>query len=665
MSASSAARERESEVVARVHAWVRDVIGEHHRALGRRVCPFVPPALERGTLSYALVSGCPSAADVVGAMETVVDRFLDLPPLAGPEAQLKTLVAVFVDVDATAAEQVVIAAHGELKDRCTKRGLMVGEFAPGYVLPSTRHPDVNVGDAPAPVLALRYMLPSDRRFLVDEDRWLAAWAARFGADRVPLFQAFSTAEVATIARAAHDRRVQTGQVVCRQGEPGDEFFLILAGEVEVERDGRSVERLGPGGFFGELALLTDRPRNATVTALTESELLVLERRTFKQVREKLPGVADKLLVELADRLTERDSPAASEQSPSAQEDAGVLPVSAAVLVPVLFGHAAFQQLNAACDLGLLELLHKTPELPAEEVSERLGLAERPAQMLLLGASALGLIDRVDGRYANAAVVEDLFRGGAWEIFRDLVEYEAKIAYHSHAEYAASLRENTNAGLRWFAGSEPDLYRRLAHTPEVQEVFYRCMDSWSRVGNAILTSSDWFEGCSHVLDLGGGGGGNALALARAHHGVRITLLDLESVVALARERIRAAGLEGRILTVAGDLFTDAYPDGCDCVLLANQIVIWSPEQNLRLIRRAFEALPPSGRLVVFNEFVDDSLDGPLYAALDNVYFATLPTAHSRIYPAADCVGWARDAGFSEVGFFPGRGWTPHGAVVAVK
>jgi SAM-dependent methyltransferase len=169
----------------------------------------------------------------------------------------------------------------------------------------------------------------------------------------------------------------------------------------------------------------------------------------------------------------------------------------------------------------------------------------------------------------------------------------------------------------------------------------------------------------VLDLGGGAGGNALALARAHPGLAITLLDLESVVAVARERITAAGLEERIGTVAGDLFTDTYPDGCDCVLLANQIVIWSPDENLRLIRRAFEALPVGGRLVVFNEFVDESLDGPLYAALDNVYFATLPTAHSRIYPAGDCIGWAREAGFGEAAFFSGRGWTPHGAVVAVK
>jgi hypothetical protein len=162
--------------IAAVDEWLRTVIGEHHPLLERRICPFVPPALERGTLSYAAVRGCRSPADVVAAMEELGERFLDLPPLAGPDAQLKTLVAVFVDIDAEGAEPLVIAAHPELKDRWTERGLMVGEVAPGYVLPSTRRPELNVGEAPAPVLALRYMLPSDRRFLLGADRWLAAWA---------------------------------------------------------------------------------------------------------------------------------------------------------------------------------------------------------------------------------------------------------------------------------------------------------------------------------------------------------------------------------------------------------------------------------------------------------------------------------------------------------
>jgi L-tyrosine C(3)-methyltransferase len=343
----------------------------------------------------------------------------------------------------------------------------------------------------------------------------------------------------------------------------------------------------------------------------------------------------------------------------------VLPRSAAELVPILFGHAAFQHLNASCELGLHELLHEHPSLTIDQIADQLGLTKRSARILLLGTTALKLTCRMHERYENSSTIEDLFRSGSWPIFSDLVQFEASIAYLSHSDYVESLRGATNAGLRWFPGSEPDLYRRLGNSPRLMNLFYRCMNSWSRVSNAILTQSTWFDGCSHVLDVGGGDGVNALALAHAFPSLEITVLDLEGAVEIARRRLEGAGLAGRVRVIVGDMFASEYPDDCDCVLLANQIPIWSPEDNVRLISRAYQALPEGGRLVVFNEFTNDSMDGPLYAALDNVYFATLPTPHSQLYPPSDCVTWARTAGFREAKWFTGHSWTPHGAVVAVK
>jgi hypothetical protein len=179
-----------------------------------------------------------------------------------------------------------------------------------------------------------------------------------------------------------------------------------------------------------------------------------------------------------------------------------------------------------------------------------------------------------------------------------------------------------------------------------------MNSWSRVANAILTGSDWFDGCSHVLDVGGGDGVNAMALAHAFPALKVTVLDLEGAVVIARRNADDSGIGSRIQTVAGDIFSTPFPAGCDCVLLANQIPIWSAADNYRLIVRAYEALAAGGRLVIFNEFVNDALDGPLYAALDNVYFATLPTPDSQLYPARDCIAWALRAGFREAAWFPG-------------
>jgi hypothetical protein len=296
-----------SQQVNAVDAWIRHTIAQHHPLLRREVCPFVTPALERGTLFYAPVMGCRSPNDVVAVMEELVARFQVLQPRDGPDAHLKTLVAIFVDVQPEDAGRVVIAAHRELKNRCTERGLMVGEFAPGYRLPSTRYAEVNVGEAPAPVLALRHMIISDRRFLEAEDRWIAAWASRFGADRIPLFRPFSNKELAAVGRLAKERTIAAGQELCRQGEEGNELFIVVEGEAAVSRDGREIAALGPGTYVGELALLTDRPRNATVTATTAMVLLVLDRRAFRQLVDSTPSVVHKLIAGLAERLAEADA----------------------------------------------------------------------------------------------------------------------------------------------------------------------------------------------------------------------------------------------------------------------------------------------------------------------------------------------------------------------
>ena len=170
--------------VAAVDTWIRKVLAQYSLLLNREVCPFITPALERCTIYYAPVMGCRSPDEVIAVMEELMSHFEVLRPRDGPDAQLKTLVAIFVDVQPEDGARIVISAHHELKNRCTERGLMVGEFGPGYWLPSIRNAALNVGEAPAPVLVLRHMIASDRRFLLTEDRWIASWASRFG-ERIP------------------------------------------------------------------------------------------------------------------------------------------------------------------------------------------------------------------------------------------------------------------------------------------------------------------------------------------------------------------------------------------------------------------------------------------------------------------------------------------------
>ena len=122
---------------------------------------------------------------------------------------------------------------------------------------------------------------------------------------VLLFSGCDRKELSQIASLATEIDVPEGKVLAQEGTPGREFYVILDGKAGVAIGGRDVATLGPGDFFGEMALLDQGPRVATVTAETPMEVAVLDPREFSTLVEEHPGVARKILKVLAQRL--RDS----------------------------------------------------------------------------------------------------------------------------------------------------------------------------------------------------------------------------------------------------------------------------------------------------------------------------------------------------------------------
>jgi CRP/FNR family transcriptional regulator, cyclic AMP receptor protein len=124
---------------------------------------------------------------------------------------------------------------------------------------------------------------------------------------VPLFSALSKKDLQLVARNTEDVKVDAGKVLVSEGSAGTEFFVIVDGKARVTRRGKKIAELGPGGFFGDLALLDRAPRNATVVAETPMEVLVLGQREFAALIDEVPGFAHKLLAGLARRLREADA----------------------------------------------------------------------------------------------------------------------------------------------------------------------------------------------------------------------------------------------------------------------------------------------------------------------------------------------------------------------
>ncbi len=120
------------------------------------------------------------------------------------------------------------------------------------------------------------------------------------------FRGYKKAELRIVARLVEQVKIGEGGILFREGQFGKEIFLILSGTVEVTQKGRPVNRLGPGDFFGELAALDQGPRNATVSALSDLELLIIGQREFNAMLD-MPGFRDALLKRLARRLQTADA----------------------------------------------------------------------------------------------------------------------------------------------------------------------------------------------------------------------------------------------------------------------------------------------------------------------------------------------------------------------
>jgi CRP-like cAMP-binding protein len=119
--------------------------------------------------------------------------------------------------------------------------------------------------------------------------------------RVPLLHRLSKRDLGKVAAMAEERDVEPGCELVREGDAGREFFIVIGGRVEVRRQNRKIAEIGPGGFFGEIALLTERPRNATVSSLAPTRVLVLRSDQFKSLLQQNAPMTVRIIEVLAER----------------------------------------------------------------------------------------------------------------------------------------------------------------------------------------------------------------------------------------------------------------------------------------------------------------------------------------------------------------------------
>lgn len=272
---------------------------------------------------------------------------------------------------------------------------------------------------------------------------------------------------------------------------------------------------------------------------------------------------------------------------------------------------------------------------AAEVAAALGTSPRATEMLLDALVALEILRKQDGVYAGTPLSARYLAAGAKDDARAALLHQTHLwaRWSTLTECvrqgtAVSYREMGDRGDEWTAAFIAAMHRNaVARAPAVVQA----------VG---------MEGARRMLDVGGGSGAYSIAFARASRDLRVEILDLPAVLALARRHVEEAGLQDRIALRAGDLRTDDLGSGHDLVLLSAICHMLGPGANLDLLRRCFAALSPGGRVVIQDFVLQPDRTAPRSAALFSLNML-VGTREGSCYTGDEYGSWLRQAGFDGV------------------
>lgn len=327
------------------------------------------------------------------------------------------------------------------------------------------------------------------------------------------------------------------------------------------------------------------------------------------------------------------------------------------------GHAAFQLLWSGVNLGVFDYLSKNPGANFEAIQEAIGLETQPAKILIIGLTSLKILEKNGESYRNSDTIEETMVSGRPGNMREVLGWQHHICYPGLFYFLDSLKQNKNVGLQHFKGEEDNLYARLAHTPYLEKVFQDAMSSLSNTANELLAKEFSFSEIKHLVDAGGGVGTNAMALAKANPGLKVTVFDSPTVCERAKANIDEHGMSDRVDTYPGDFFVREFPKGIDAIMFGHMMTIWTPEKDTELLKRAYDALPEGGKVIIYNMMSYDDDTGPNSTVLGSPYFLAIATGQGRLYSWKDYETFLKDAGFKQTV----RQALPrdHGVLIGVK
>ena len=183
-----------------------------------------------------------------------------------------------------------------------------------------------------------------------------------------------------------------------------------------------------------------------------------------------------------------------------------------------------------------------------------------------------------------------------------------------------------------------------------------------MGNFITFSREFdFSNYNTLADIGGSGANLSIHVAKANPHMNCVSIDLPPVYPIATENIRKMGLESRVKALSGDFFKNEFPNA-DVITMGNILHDWGLKDKKMLIKKAYNALPKGGALVVIENIIDNDRKENAFGLLISLNMM-IETPDGFGFTADDFNGWAKEIGFSSTHLLPLTG--PASAIIAIK
>ena len=300
---------------------------------------------------------------------------------------------------------------------------------------------------------------------------------------------------------------------------------------------------------------------------------------------------------------------------------------------------ASKTLLSAVEMELFTELAKHPE-PLPELSARLGLHPRSAHDFLDALVALHFLERRDGVYYNTPATDLFLDKRKPSYIGGILEMASNRLYTHWGNLTEGLR--TGMAQNEARDGAPNPFIALYADPERLRGFLKAMTGISRGANVTIAKNFPWADYKSAVDVGTAQGDLISQVALANPHITGIGFDLPEVAPIFEDYVATNGLNGRVSFSPGSFFDAPIPNA-DVVMMGHILHDWNLDQKKMLIRKAYEALPTGGALIIYEAIIDDDRSKNAFGLLMSLNML-IETPGGFDYTGADCTAWMQEAGF---------------------